>query len=378
MLFSSDDEKFMQRAIELAALGRYTTSPNPNVGAVLVLDGQIVGEGYHQQAGGPHAEVFALQQAGHQARGATCYVTLEPCSHYGRTPPCALALIEAGVARVVVALQDPNPQVSGRGVKLLTDAGIQVDIGCQASAARALNPGFLHRMQRQRPWVRLKLAASVDGAIALANGESKWLTGAASRADVQLWRAQSCAILSTARTVLADQALLNVRSAEVTPLRNGQLRQPLRVILDRQLQLSGHEALFQTGGDILLIQPPQTTALSAVAGQPQPERQISVAEVALDAENRFNLPALLDLLASKQINLLWVEAGSTLAAAFWQQQLVDEFVLYQAPLLLGQGALPMLPIAPLTSLASATRWQWQHVCQLGDDLRLVARFTGES
>ncbi len=378
MLFSSDDEKFMQRAIELAALGRYTTSPNPNVGAVLVLDGQIVGEGYHQQAGGPHAEVFALQQAGHQARGATCYVTLEPCSHYGRTPPCALALIEAGVARVVVALQDPNPQVSGRGVKLLTDAGIQVDIGCQASAARALNPGFLHRMQRQRPWVRLKLAASVDGAIALANGESKWLTGAASRADVQLWRAQSCAILSTARTVLADQALLNVRSAEVTPLRNGQLRQPLRVILDRQLQLSGHEALFQTGGDILLIQPPQTTALSAVAGQPQPERQISVAEVALDADNRFNLPALLDLLASKQINLLWVEAGSTLASAFWQQQLVDEFVLYQAPLLLGQGALPMLPIAPLTSLASATRWQWQDVCLLGDDLRLVARFTGES
>lgn len=378
MTFSSDDEKFMQRAIELAALGRYTTSPNPNVGAVLVLDGQIVGEGYHQQAGGPHAEVFALQQAGHQARGATCYVTLEPCSHYGRTPPCALALIEAGVARVVVALQDPNPQVSGRGVKLLTDARIQVDIGCQANAARALNPGFLHRMQRQRPWVRLKLAASVDGAIALANGESKWLTGAAARADVQLWRAQSCAILSTARTVLADQALLNVRSAEVTPLHNGQLRQPLRVILDRQLQLTGKEALFNTGGDILLIQPPQTTALSAVAGQPQPERQISVAEVALDAEDKFNLPALLDLLASKQINLLWVEAGSTLAAAFWQQQLVDEFVLYQAPLLLGQGALPMLPIAPLASLASATRWQWQHVCQLGDDLRLVARFTGES
>lgn len=378
MPFSSDDEKFMQRAIELAALGRYTTSPNPNVGAVLVLNNQIVGEGYHQQAGGPHAEVFALQQAGTQARGATCYVTLEPCSHYGRTPPCALALIEAGVARVVVALQDPNPQVSGRGVKLLTDAGIQVDIGCQASAARALNPGFLHRMQQQRPWVRLKLAASVDGAIALGNGESKWLTGAAARADVQLWRAQSCAILSTARTVLADQALLNVRSAEVTPLHNGQLRQPLRVILDRQSQLTGNEALFKTGGDILLIHPFQTGAVSAFVGQHQPDRQVSVAEVALDAEDKFNLAALLDLLASKQINLLWVEAGSTLAAAFWQQQLVDEFVLYQAPLLLGQGALPMLPIAPLTSLAAAKRWQWQHVCQLGDDLRLVARLTGES
>jgi len=374
--FSSDDEKFMQRAIELAALGRYTTSPNPNVGAVLVLDGQIIGEGYHQQAGGPHAEVFALQQAGSQARGATCYVTLEPCSHYGRTPPCALALIEAGVARVVVAMQDPNPQVSGRGVKLLTKAGIQVDVGCQESAARALNPGFLHRMQRQRPWVRLKLAASVDGAIALGNGDSKWLTGAAAREDVQLWRAQSCAILSTARTVLADQAQLNVRSNQVTPLHNGQLRQPLRVILDRQLQLSGQEAIFQTGGDILLIRQAETGSEPVELSTSQ--RQVSVAEVALDADNKFNLPALLDLLASKQINLLWVEAGSTLAAAFWQQGLVDEFVLYQAPLLLGLGALPMMPLAPFTSLTQVKRWQWQDVCRIGDDLRLVARLTGES
>lgn len=366
----------MQRAIELAALGRYTTSPNPNVGAVLVLDGQIIGEGYHQQAGGPHAEVFALQQAGSQARGATCYVTLEPCSHYGRTPPCALALIEAGVARVVMAMQDPNPQVSGRGVKLLTDAGIQVDVGCQESAARALNPGFLHRMQRQRPWVRLKLAASVDGAIALGNGDSKWLTGAAAREDVQLWRAQSCAILSTARTVLADQAQLNVRSNQVTPLHNGQLRQPLRVILDRQSQLSGQEALFQTGGDILLIRQAETGSEPVELSTSQ--RQVSVAEVALDADNKFNLPALLDLLASKQINLLWVEAGSTLAAAFWQQGLVDEFVLYQAPLLLGLGALPMMPLAPFTSLTQVKRWQWQDVCRIGDDLRLVARLTGES
>lgn len=366
----------MQRAIELAAQGRYTTSPNPNVGAVVVLAGQIVGEGYHQQAGGPHAEVFALRQAGSQARGATCYVTLEPCSHYGRTPPCALALIEAGVARVVMAMQDPNPQVSGRGVKLLTDAGIQVDVGCQESAARALNPGFLHRMQQQRPWVRLKLAASVDGAIALGNGDSKWLTGAAAREDVQLWRAQSCAILSTARTVLADQAQLNVRSTQVTALSNGQLRQPLRVILDRQSQLSGQEPLFQTGGDILLVRPAASGLPSILSSMP--ERQVTVAGVALDADRKFNLPALLDLLGSKHINLLWVEAGSTLAAAFWQQSLVNEFVLYQAPLLLGQGALPMLPLAPLTSLAQATRWQWHDVCRIGDDLRLVARLTGET
>lgn len=376
MQFSPADEKFMQRAIDLAALGRYTTSPNPNVGAVIVLDGQIVGEGYHQQAGGPHAEVFALRQAGAQARGATCYVTLEPCSHFGRTPPCALALIDAGVGRVVIAMQDPNPQVSGRGVKLLQDAGISVDIGCLTAKARALNPGFLHRMQQQRPFVRLKLAASVDGAIALGNGQSQWLTGPAAREDVQLWRAQSCAILSTARTVLADAAVLNVRSSQVTALNDGQIRQPLRVILDRQQLLKGDEALFQAGGDILLIRPPQSAA-SSQALPTQPERQIFLAEVALTAQHKFDLPALLDLLASKNINLLWVEAGSTLAAEFWQLKLVDELVLYQAPMLLGQGALPMLPIAAMSKLTQAPRWQWQDVCTVGDDVRLVARIKGE-
>ena len=372
MSFSELDYQYMRRALELAALGRYTTSPNPNVGAVVVNDGQVVGEGYHRQAGGPHAEVFALRQAGALAQGATCYVTLEPCSHYGRTPPCALALITAGVKRVVVAMLDPNPLVAGLGIKLLQDAGIVVECGLLQTEAIALNPGFLHKMQSQWPFVRLKLAASVDGAIALSNGDSKWLTGAAAREDVQLLRAQSCAILSTAHTVLADDALLNVRSDAVTPLENGQIRQPLRVILDSHGRLTGNELLFSTGGDILLIHQP---------GLQLPEINSAVVkvqriELPVNQQQRFDLETLLDLLASRAINLLWVEAGSQLASQFWSQGLIDELVLYQAPMLLGQQAQPMLQLPAFNSISETPRWQWQDVCKIGDDLRLIARLKG--
>lgn len=372
MSFSEFDHKFMHRALELAALGRYTTSPNPNVGAVVVKDGQMIGEGYHRQAGGPHAEVFALKQAGELAQGATCYVTLEPCSHYGRTPPCALALIAAGVQRVVVAMLDPNPLVAGSGVKILQDAGIVVETGLLQAEAIALNPGFLYKMQYQRPFVRLKLAASVDGAIALANGQSKWLTGAAAREDVQLLRAQSCAILSTAQTVLADDALLNVRSAAITPLENGQLRQPLRVILDSRGRLTGTEPIFTTGGDILLIH--QT-------GLQLPEINTSASKVEhvalpLNNKQRFDLEAILKLLASKAINLLWVEAGGQLSSQFWNDGLIDELVLYQAPMLLGHNATPMLQLPIYHHISETPRWQWQDVCKIGDDLRLIARLKG--
>lgn len=362
----------MQRALTLAANGRFTTPPNPNVGAVVVKEGQVVGEGYHRQAGGPHAEVFALKQAGDLARGSTCYVTLEPCSHYGRTPPCALALISAGVERVVVAMLDPNPLVAGKGIRLLQDAGIVVETGLMQAEAIALNPGFLHKMQYHRPLVRLKLAASVDGAIALANGQSKWITGSAAREDVQLQRAESCAILSTAQTVLADDARLNVRSSAVTPLENGLLRQPLRVILDRQGLLTGTESLFQTGGDILLVHQ---------AGLQLPEistKEINVQRIELPVtdQHRFDLDALLELLATKSINILWVEAGGQLASQFWNQQLIDELVLYQAPMLLGQQAHPMLQLPELSDISLAPRWQWQDVCKIGDDLRLIARIKG--
>lgn len=379
MPLNANDVTFMQRAIALAEIGRYTTAPNPNVGAVIVKHQQIVGEGYHRQAGGPHAEVFALRQAADAARGATCYVTLEPCSHYGRTPPCALALIEAGVQRVVIAMQDPNPQVAGRGIQLLQDAGIEVEVGLCAAEAAALNPGFLHKMSTKQPWVRLKMAASVDGAIALSNGQSQWLTGAAARADVQLWRAQSCAILSTATTVLADQAQLNVRSADILPLENGQLRQPLRIILDRQGRLTGQEPLFQTVGDILIIYPPGlATPLHALSNAVQPRSQISIATAPLLTEDKFDLTAVFALLATYPLNTIWVEAGSTLAAELWRLQLIHEFILYQAPLLLGGGALSMMPLAPIASLADAPRWQWQQVTMIGDDVRLIARLRGDA
>lgn len=372
MSFSELDYHYMQRAIELAAMGRFTTSPNPNVGAVLVKDGEIIGEGYHRQAGGPHAEVFALRQAAGLACGATCYVTLEPCSHYGRTPPCALALIDAGVSRVVVAMLDPNPLVAGNGVKLLQAAGIQVETGLLQTEAAALNPGFLHKMQHQRPFVRLKIATSVDGCIALSNGQSKWLTGSAAREDVQLFRAQSCAILSTAHTILADDAILNVRSTAVTPLDNGEIRQPLRIILDSRGRLTGKEPIFAVGGDILLVHQTglQLPAINSV------NRKIERIELPLNTEQRFDLMELLKVLATKSINLLWVEAGSVLASQFWSQNLVDELVLYQAPMLLGQHATPMLRLPEFSSISETPRWQWQDVSKIGDDIRLIARLKG--
>ena len=371
--FSATDHQFMQRAIELAALGRYTTPPNPNVGCVVVKDNQVIGEGYHRQAGGPHAEVFALRQAGTAAAGATAYVTLEPCSHFGRTPPCADALIAAGLRRVVVAMQDPNPSVAGTGVERLRAAGIQVDVGLLASDAEALNPGFLHKMRSQLPYIRLKLACSTDGKVALSNGQSQWLTGAAAREDVQLLRAQSCAILSTAETVKADKALLNVRSAAVTCLENGALRQPLRVILDRRCRLTGDEPLFQQGGDILLCHAgPQDEWPELVVGPPNVSRQVTRLRLGLDDVGQLDLKELLTLLGRRQVNLLWVEAGSTLATSFWQQQLIDEMVLYQAPLLLGADAMPLLKAGGLRQLSQAPRWQWQDVRQVGADLRLTA------
>jgi diaminohydroxyphosphoribosylaminopyrimidine deaminase / 5-amino-6-(5-phosphoribosylamino)uracil reductase len=375
-MFSESDHQFMQRALELAALGRFTTSPNPNVGAVVVKDGVIVGEGYHQQAGGPHAEVFALRQAAEKAKGATCYVTLEPCSHYGRTPPCALALIDAGVSRVVVAMTDPNPQVSGRGIALLQNAGIEVQSGLLENEARALNPGFLHKMLYQLPYVQLKLAASIDGRTALKNGVSKWLTGVEARQDVQHLRARSCAILSTAETVLCDAALLNVRAPEVTPLENGTIRQPLRIILDQQCRLTGQEPLFLQGGDIILLHqakdswPPLQLTESA-------QLKVQRHAVELACDGRFDLKAVIAFIATLPVNLLWVEAGASLASSLWQQQLVDELVLYQAPVLLGPDARPMLQFAELTDMNQAPRLNWFDIQQFGVDLRLRAKVKGQ-
>ncbi len=373
MQFTAYDEQSMQRAIELAALGRYTTSPNPSVGSVITKDGLVVGEGYHQQAGGPHAEVFALRQAGEAAKGATAYVTLEPCSHFGRTPPCANALIAAGISRVVVAMLDPNPLVAGRGVAMLREAGIRVDVGLLESQARALNSGFLSKMERKRPFCRLKIATSLDGRIALANGESKWLTGALAREDVQLQRAQACAIISSAETVLADDARLDVRSSSITKMADGQLRQPLRVILDRRARLRGHEALFQTGGRVVLIYSTKLANLPIINGHQVEVEQWQVDE---NVEGLLSIVSIMQRLSAMPINMIWLEAGAKLSSAWLACGVVDELMVYQAPMLLGQDGKAMLSIPTLTSLADARRFHWKQVTQLDDDLRLIANLSG--
>ncbi|MEO3678615.1 bifunctional diaminohydroxyphosphoribosylaminopyrimidine deaminase/5-amino-6-(5-phosphoribosylamino)uracil reductase RibD [Rheinheimera sp. FR7-31] len=370
-MFSAADAAFMAQAIQLAGLGCYTTSPNPNVGAVLVKNGQVIGKGYHRQAGGPHAEVFALREAGSDAAKATCYVTLEPCSHHGRTPPCAEALIAAGVSRVVVAMQDPNPQVAGRGISMLREAGIQVDVGLLEAEARALNPGFLSRMQRKRPYVQLKLAASLDGRTALANGDSKWLTSEAARADVQHYRAQSCAILSTAATVMADNARLTLRPEQllrpVSALSSGELRQPKRVILDRNGLLDHKLALFADGGEVLLC----VSKLENERQLPNIARQI---HCPLTAQAQFDLPLLLEHLALReQINTLWVEAGATLAGTLLQLKLVDELIVYLAPKLLGSSAQPLAVLPEFNALVQVPELSWSDVRMVGPELRLSAR-----
>nr|WP_205700996.1 bifunctional diaminohydroxyphosphoribosylaminopyrimidine deaminase/5-amino-6-(5-phosphoribosylamino)uracil reductase RibD [Jeongeupia sp. USM3] len=349
----------MQRALRLAALGLYTTTPNPRVGCVIVRDGEVVGEGWHIRAGEPHAEVHALRMAGGAARGATAYVTLEPCSHHGRTPPCADALVSAGVARVVAAMTDPNPQVAGRGLAGLAAAGIDTASGILEAEARELNVGFISRMLRGRPWTRIKLAASLDGRIALDDGQSKWITGAAARADVQRWRARSCAMLTSVETVLADDARLTVRDFAVE-------RQPLRVVVDSRLRTPADAALLQTKGVLIAaaVDGPQRAALEAAG-----------AEVLLlpGGDGRVDLAALLAQLGSRGISELTVEAGGVLAGSLLQAGLADELLLYQAPVLVGRGRA-MLDFS-LASLAERYAPRVIERRSVGDDLRWTLRFT---
>ncbi|MGN8162843.1 bifunctional diaminohydroxyphosphoribosylaminopyrimidine deaminase/5-amino-6-(5-phosphoribosylamino)uracil reductase RibD [Pantoea vagans] len=361
------DERYMARALELARRGRFTTMPNPNVGCVIVRDGEVVGEGWHQRAGEPHAEVYALRMAGEKARGATAYVTLEPCSHHGRTPPCCDALIAAGVTRVVAAMQDPNPQVAGRGLHRLHQAGIDVSHGLMMQEAEALNRGFLKRMRTGFPWIQLKLGASLDGRTAMASGESQWITSEAARRDVQRLRAQSAAILSSSATVLADDPSLTVRWSELNTdsqalVDEQQLRQPVRVIIDSQNRVTPQHRLISQPGETWLM-------------RHQPDQQhwpASVTQIAVPLrEQHLDRVAMMMLLGQRQINSVWVEAGATLAGALLQAGLVDELIVYLAPKLLGHEGRGLCQLPGLSQLADAPAFRFSDVRQVGDDLRLT-------
>ena len=350
----------MARALALARRGLYTTDPNPRVGCVVVRDEKVVGEGFHERAGQPHAEVIALRAAGDRARGATVYLTLEPCCHHGKTPPCTDALIGAGVARVVAAMPDPNPRVAGKGFAALTQAQITSESGLMQPDAEALNPGFLRRMQQGRPFVRVKLAASLDGRTALANGESKWITGEPARADVQHWRARSSAMLTGIGTVLADDPSLNVRAFEIG-------RQPLRVVLDSQLRMSPKAKMLALPGTTLVVTASNDAARAAALRQAGAEVQV------LADKGRVDLAALMRMLAAREANEILVEAGATLSGALLEAGLVDELVLYQAPYLLGDAGRGLFRLANLTQMAARPALEIKDMRAIGQDWRLVAR-----
>ena len=363
MNFSKEDHVHMARALRLAEQGLFTTSPNPRVGCVIAKDGQVVGEGWHVRAGEPHAEVHALRTAGDHARGATAYVTLEPCSHHGRTPPCANALIDAGVTRVVAAMRDPNPQVSGRGIELLTLAGIRAEVGLMEAEARELNIGFIWRMTRGRPWVRLKTASSLDGKTALLNGESKWITSPAARADVHRLRARACAVLTGVGTVLADDPRMNVRDVE------GVTRQPLKVVVDSHLHTPPGAQILQGGNALLVCQ-------QAELGQGPLEALLAVGATVLELpgpDGRPDLPLLLEELGRRGVNEAHVEAGSTLNGALLQAGLVDEWVAYMAPLVMGHQARGLFDMSVLEDMAGRRGFQMVDARMLGTDLRLTLR-----
>ena len=361
-VFSAVDHAHMARALQLAERARFSARPNPVVGCVIAHGPAVVGEGFHIRAGGPHAEVHALRMAGERARGATAYVTLEPCAHYGRTPPCALALIQAGVARVVCAVGDPFDQVAGGGFALLRQAGIVVDVGLMAAAARELNIGFFTRIEQGRPFVRIKLAASLDGRTALADGASQWITGPDARADVQRWRARAGAVLTGAGTVLADDPRMDVRLGEGVAVAPG-----LRVVLDSHLRSLSMANVRRGGTPTLYLHAPDTVLPDGEWSDAQ------FAAVALGADGQLDLPAVLAELAGRGINEVHVEAGAQLCGALVAANLYDELLLYQAPTLLGDAARPLLSGLAVPAMAQQRRLQLYEALMVGQDLRLRLR-----
>lgn len=364
--FSADDDRWMREALALARRGSTTTQPNPRVGCVIVQAGEAVGRGFHARAGEPHAEVFALQAAGERAKGATAYVTLEPCAHVGRTPACAPQLAAAGVRRVVTAMTDPDPRVAGEGQAILRRAGVQVETGLLEAEARWLNRGFLSRIERGRPWVTVKMAQSLDGRTALANGESRWITGEAARRDVQFLRARHAAILTGVDTVLTDDARLNVRLSSEELAIEGSVRQPLRVVLDSGLRLPPFAPIFDVPGEIRIYTRDAQAGIHHDGLTARGVQLVAAPQAAVGLDLEF----ILRDLAQQGINEILVESGPKLAGAFIDQGWVDELIIYQAPILLGHKAQPSLALPSPDRLAGAPRWQIRDTLMVGADIRV--------
>ncbi len=394
--FTEQDHKFMLRAICLAKQGHFTTTPNPRVGCVLVSykegNGRVIGEGYHQKAGQGHAEVNALAQAKANnfslLKGATAYVTLEPCSHFGRTPPCAQALIDAGVSQVIAAMVDPNPRVSGNGLAILEKAGITVKSGLLEQSARLLNIGFIHQMVNKLPYVRCKLAASLDGKTAMASGESKWITSADARQDVQRLRAQSCAIITGANSVLFDNAKMTVRWSELGELKNNYppetLRQPLRIVIDSQNRLTPDLALFEHESPILLVNgiaqdDVENKVESDLENLPKWPHFVEQVQLPLvknaQGKLKINLKALLEYLAKQGLNDILIESGAQLSGAFIEQNLVNELILYQAPKLMGGDGKSLVEMSSISKLNQAKALTISDIRMVGGDIRITSKLT---
>ncbi|MBK4775859.1 bifunctional diaminohydroxyphosphoribosylaminopyrimidine deaminase/5-amino-6-(5-phosphoribosylamino)uracil reductase RibD [Candidatus Pantoea edessiphila] len=361
------DKVFMSRALKLAKRGMFSTAPNPNVGCVIVNNGNIVGEGWHQQTGKDHAEIHALKKAGSKAQDSTVYVTLEPCCHYGLTAPCCYSLIKAGVNRIVCAVKDPNPKVSGKGLSLLQQAGITVNHGLMMKESKEINRGFFKRMHTGHPWLQLKLGTSLDGRIAMNNGESKWITSQDARNDAQLYRAQSSAIISTSSTVLADDPCLTVRWSQIKQKTNffsnkKQLRQPLRVIIDRNNRITPKYKLINQPGETWLIRKKQDDNV-------WPSNVIQI--VLPDFKQKDNLSQILSLLGKHQINNALVEAGGTFAGTLIQSGLIDELIIYIAPKILGGDSISFCTLSGLSNLKDVPTFLYSDVKKIGNDIRLI-------
>ncbi|HMK14752.1 MAG TPA: bifunctional diaminohydroxyphosphoribosylaminopyrimidine deaminase/5-amino-6-(5-phosphoribosylamino)uracil reductase RibD [Burkholderiales bacterium] len=360
-MFSPDDHHHMTQALRLAEQGLYTTTPNPRVGCIIVREGKVIGQGWHERAGQPHAEINALNLAGEKAHGATVYVTLEPCNHLGQTGPCSEALIKAGVARVVAAMRDPNPLVNGGGLEKLEQAGIRAEYGILENEARELNIGFISRMVRGRPWVRIKIAASLDGKTALNNGKSRWITGKPARQDAHHWRARSCAVVTGIGTIKDDDPQLTVRHVK-TP------RQPLRVVVDSKLEILPSARVLQGGGVLVFCAVDDATRIARL-------NEVGAKVIILpNQEGKVELGQMMASLAKFEVNEVLVEGGFRLNGSLLKAGLVDELLLYLAPHLLGDKARGMFELPELTELTGLRELKIIDLRMVGQDMRVLARF----